>query len=45
MYAEGQNLARHLMEAPANYLTPTSFAEIIQQALHSTGDNVEVHIR
>ncbi|XP_078257040.1 cytosol aminopeptidase isoform X2 [Rhinoraja longicauda] len=45
MYAEGQNLARHLMEAPANYLTPTSFAEIIQQALHSTGDKVEVHIR
>ncbi|XP_048458865.1 cytosol aminopeptidase [Rhincodon typus] len=45
LYAEGQNLARHLMEAPANYITPTSFAEIIQQALYSTGDKVSVHIR
>ncbi|XP_067893938.1 cytosol aminopeptidase [Heterodontus francisci] len=45
LYAEGQNLARHLMEAPANYITPTSFAETIQQALHSTGDKVEVYIR
>ncbi|XP_069781219.1 cytosol aminopeptidase isoform X2 [Narcine bancroftii] len=45
MYAEGQNLARHLMEAPANYVTPASFAEIIQEAIYSTSDKVEVHIR
>ncbi|NP_001279481.1 cytosol aminopeptidase [Callorhinchus milii] len=44
-YAEGQNLARHLMEMPANYLTPTSFAETIQQTLSSTGADVKVHIR
>ncbi|XP_062898240.1 cytosol aminopeptidase isoform X2 [Mobula hypostoma] len=45
LYAEGQNLARHLMEAPANYLTPTSFAEIIQETLYSTSDTIKVHIR
>ncbi|XP_038647486.1 cytosol aminopeptidase isoform X1 [Scyliorhinus canicula] len=45
LYAEGQNLARHLMEAPANYITPTSFAGTIQQAIHSTGEKVKVHIR
>lgn len=26
--AEGQNIARRLMEAPANILTPTNFAQV-----------------
>lgn len=30
-YAEGQNLARLLMEAPANHLTPTIFANTIEE--------------
>uniref|UniRef100_A0A8C8A5A1 Cytosol aminopeptidase n=1 Tax=Oryzias sinensis TaxID=183150 RepID=A0A8C8A5A1_9TELE len=32
-YAEGQNLARLLMEAPANHMTPTAFANIIEEKL------------
>ncbi|WAR20885.1 AMPL-like protein [Mya arenaria] len=28
--AEGQNLARHLMEAPSNKLTPRAFTELVQ---------------
>ncbi|NXC21881.1 AMPL aminopeptidase, partial [Corythaeola cristata] len=44
LYAEGQNLARYLMEAPANYITPTKFAEHIEQKLRSFS-NVKVHIR
>ncbi|XP_062492417.1 cytosol aminopeptidase [Pezoporus occidentalis] len=44
LYAEGQNLARYLMEAPANYITPIKFAEHIEQKLKSFG-NVKVHIR
>nr|XP_014121074.1 cytosol aminopeptidase [Zonotrichia albicollis] len=43
-YAEGQNLARYLMEAPANYITPIKFAEHIEQKLR-TFSNVKVHIR
>ncbi|NXS55284.1 AMPL aminopeptidase, partial [Brachypteracias leptosomus] len=43
-YAEGQNLARYLMEAPANYITPIKFAEHIEQKLRSFS-NVKVHIR
>ncbi|XP_074759877.1 cytosol aminopeptidase isoform X2 [Athene noctua] len=42
-YAEGQNLARYLMEAPANYITPIKFAEHIEQKLRSFS-NVKVHI-
>ncbi|XP_066574171.1 cytosol aminopeptidase [Amia ocellicauda] len=45
LYAEGQNLARHLMEAPANYVTPTAFAETIQQRLSPLSDKVTVHMR
>ncbi|XP_041131735.1 cytosol aminopeptidase isoform X2 [Polyodon spathula] len=45
LYAEGQNLARHLMEGPANYITPTCFAETIQKRLQSVSDKVTVHIR
>ncbi|NWI05746.1 AMPL aminopeptidase, partial [Tichodroma muraria] len=44
VYAEGQNLARYLMEAPANYITPIKFAEHIEQKLRSFS-NVKVHIR
>ncbi|KAM9027779.1 cytosol aminopeptidase [Ara ararauna] len=44
LYAEGQNLARYLMEAPANYITPIKFAEHIEQKLRSFR-NVKVHIR
>lgn len=28
MQAEGQNIARRLMETPANILTPTNFAQV-----------------
>ncbi|PKU26782.1 hypothetical protein llap_22914 [Limosa lapponica baueri] len=42
-YAEGQNLARYLMEAPANHITPIKFAEHIEQKLRSFS-NVKVHI-
>lgn len=45
IYAEGQNLARYLMEAPANYITPIKFAECIEQKLGNFGSNVKVHIR
>ncbi|OXB82894.1 UNVERIFIED_CONTAM: hypothetical protein H355_003336 [Colinus virginianus] len=44
-YAEGQNLARYLMEAPANYITPIKFAEYIEQKLGNFTSNVKVHIR
>uniref|UniRef100_A0AAX7V747 Cytosol aminopeptidase n=1 Tax=Astatotilapia calliptera TaxID=8154 RepID=A0AAX7V747_ASTCA len=33
VYAEGQNLARLLMEAPANHITPTAFAKTIEEKL------------
>uniref|UniRef100_A0A8C9FN91 Cytosol aminopeptidase n=1 Tax=Pavo cristatus TaxID=9049 RepID=A0A8C9FN91_PAVCR len=45
IYAEGQNLARYLMEAPANYITPIKFAECIEQKLGNFASNVKVHIR
>ncbi|XP_029446355.1 cytosol aminopeptidase [Rhinatrema bivittatum] len=45
LYAEGQNLARQLMEAPANYITPIKFAELIEQKLQAAGGDVKVHIR
>uniref|UniRef100_A0A8C2ZLQ6 Cytosol aminopeptidase n=1 Tax=Cyclopterus lumpus TaxID=8103 RepID=A0A8C2ZLQ6_CYCLU len=40
MYADGQNLARLLMEAPANHITPTAFANTIEErlALHVLTD-------
>nr|XP_013815493.1 PREDICTED: cytosol aminopeptidase isoform X2 [Apteryx mantelli mantelli] len=44
IYAEGQNLARYLMEAPANFITPIKFAECIEQKLRSFSSNVKVHI-
>ena len=45
LYGEGQNLARLLMEAPANYITPTVFAETIEQKLSPYADRVTVHKR
>ncbi|KAM4053850.1 cytosol aminopeptidase [Anomaloglossus baeobatrachus] len=44
-YAEGQNLARYLMESPANYITPSKFAEILQQKTAALGDGVKVFTR
>ncbi|KAJ7326999.1 hypothetical protein JRQ81_016758, partial [Phrynocephalus forsythii] len=45
IYAKGQNLARYLMEAPANHITPTRFATIIEEKLKGFSSNVNVHIR
>ncbi|KAM9818888.1 cytosol aminopeptidase [Syngnathus typhle] len=45
LYAEGQNLARLLMEAPANHITPTVFAKTIEERLAQYGDRVVVHKR
>ncbi|XP_001369177.2 cytosol aminopeptidase [Monodelphis domestica] len=45
VFANGQNLARHLMETPANKMTPTKFAETIEQKLKSVSNNTTVHIR
>ncbi|TSO98548.1 Cytosol aminopeptidase [Bagarius yarrelli] len=45
LYGEGQNLARRLMEAPANHVTPTIFADTIEQKLFPFSDRVTVHKR
>ena len=45
LFASGQNLARHLMESPANEMTPTRFAEIIEKNLKSASSKTKVHIR
>uniref|UniRef100_A0A7M4E9K7 Cytosol aminopeptidase n=1 Tax=Crocodylus porosus TaxID=8502 RepID=A0A7M4E9K7_CROPO len=45
IYGEGQNLARHLMEAPANYITPIKFAELVEQKLKAAHSGVKIHIR
>ena len=42
--AEGQNLAQFLMEAPANVITPTKFAEVATEKLGKL-PNVDVRIR
>ncbi|XP_052772119.1 cytosol aminopeptidase-like [Mya arenaria] len=42
--AEGQNLARHLMEAPSNKLTPRAFTELVQ-AKFANRPNVKVTVR
>ncbi|XP_077460611.1 cytosol aminopeptidase [Stigmatopora argus] len=44
-YAEGQNLARLLMEAPANHITPSAFAKTIEERLTQYGDRVLVQKR
>jgi len=44
LLGEGQNLARHLMEIPANLLYPESFAKIIIEKFKNFPD-VEIHAR
>lgn len=45
LYAEGQNLARFLMEAPANHITPTAFANIIEDKLAPHADLITINKR
>lgn len=45
LYAEGQNLARFLMEAPANHITPTAFANIIKEKLVLHAERVTIKKR
>ncbi|KAF8761187.1 Cytosol aminopeptidase family, catalytic domain [Rhizoctonia solani] len=44
IYAYSQNLARELMETPANLLTPTLFAERIKKEFEGL-ENVEIKVR
>ena len=43
VYGQAQNLARELMETPANLMTPTLFCERIQKEFRSI-DNVEIQV-
>lgn len=43
--AASQNLARQLMDTPANLMTPTSFAQNAVEVLCKSGINVEVKVR
>lgn len=43
--AAAQNLARQLMDTPANLMTPTSFAQNAVEVLCKAGVNVEVKVR
>ncbi|KAJ3615988.1 hypothetical protein Zmor_012142 [Zophobas morio] len=45
IYAECQNLARTLMELPANILTPSSFCERTVQLFNNFSDSVRCSIR
>ncbi|KAA8594632.1 hypothetical protein FQN60_011767 [Etheostoma spectabile] len=45
VYAEGQNLARLLMEAPANHITPTAFANTIEEKLAPHAERVTINKR
>ncbi len=45
IYAEGQNLARLLMEAPANHITPTAFANTIEEKLALHAERVTINKR
>ena len=45
LYGEGQNLARLLMEGPANLITPTAFADTIEEKLAPYSERVTVHKR
>ncbi|XP_067352824.1 cytosol aminopeptidase isoform X1 [Channa argus] len=45
IYAEGQNLARLLMEAPANHITPTAFARTIEEKLVPHAERVTINKR
>lgn len=44
-YADGQNLARLLMEAPANHITPTAFANTIEEKLAAHAERVTINKR
>ncbi|KIM38237.1 hypothetical protein M413DRAFT_447983 [Hebeloma cylindrosporum] len=44
IYAESQNLARTLMELPANMMTPTAFTERVQKEFEGV-PNVEIFVR
>ncbi|KAM8878495.1 cytosol aminopeptidase [Spinachia spinachia] len=44
-YADGQNLARLLMEAPANHITPTAFANTIEEKLTMHSERVTINKR
>nr|CAI5867784.1 unnamed protein product [Callosobruchus analis] len=43
--AAAQNLARQLMDCPANMMTPTSFAQNAVEVLCKSGINVEVKVK
>lgn len=43
--AAAQNLARQLMDSPANLMTPTAFAQNSVEVLCKSGVNVEVKVR
>lgn len=43
--AAAQNLARQLMDTPANLMTPTSFAQNAVEVLCKSGVNVEVKVK
>lgn len=45
LYAEGQNLARLLMEAPANHLTPTIFANTIEEKVAPLAERLTIKKR
>uniref|UniRef100_A0A665T9U9 Cytosol aminopeptidase n=1 Tax=Echeneis naucrates TaxID=173247 RepID=A0A665T9U9_ECHNA len=45
VFAEGQNLARLLMEAPANHITPTVFANTIEEKLAPHAEKVTIKKR
>uniref|UniRef100_A0A1A8PDU5 Cytosol aminopeptidase n=1 Tax=Nothobranchius pienaari TaxID=704102 RepID=A0A1A8PDU5_9TELE len=45
VYGEGQNLARFLMEAPANHITPTAFASTIEEKLAPHAERVTISKR
>ncbi|XP_040118323.1 cytosol aminopeptidase-like [Oryx dammah] len=45
LFASGQNLARRLMETPANEMTPTKCAEIVEENLKSASSKTDVFIR
>ena len=43
--AAAQNLARQLMDTPANFMTPKTFAHNVVQTLSSSGVNTEVKVQ
>ena len=45
LFASGQNLARRLMETPANEMMPTKFAETVEENLKSASSKTDVFIR